>query len=67
MSRNYVTWYLVETFSRCGGIADTRICHKEKERDAWIAEMCEKYERAMDKPVLQIRIDRHAVPNGPLM
>lgn len=67
MSMNYVTWYLVNTFSRCGGSADYKICHSAKERDDWVAEMCKKYERSMDKPTLMIRIDHHVVPNGPLM
>ena len=67
MSKNYVTWYEVETFSRCGGSADFKICHNEEERDAWVDEMCKKYEKAVDKPMLRIWIDRHVVPNGPLM
>ena len=71
MSGNYVTWYLVEMRGAMAGGSHFKICKNEKERDEYISALCKKIADMQipnsDRPMINIRIDRHSRPNGPLM
>ena len=71
MSGNYATWYLVEMNGSLAGGSHFRTCKTPKERDEYVAELCDKIACAeipnSDRPKITIRIDRHVVPSGPLM
>ena len=67
MSMNYTTWYLI-------GLSNGtrfKICKTAKERDKYIAELSNVLVDMQvvnsARPHIEIRIDRHAKPNGPLM
>lgn len=69
MSKNYVTWYLVEMNGAMS--SHFHVCKTPKERDEYVSELCDKIANDQipncDRPMITIRIDRHAKPNGPLM
>ena len=66
MSANYATWYLVETSDS----SHMKICKTEKERDEYIAKLCEMISQMQipngERPRITIRIDRHVRPSGPI-
>ena len=68
MSGNYVTWYLVEMRGAMAGGSHFKVCKTPKERDEYVAELCDKIAEDQipncDRPRIDIRIDRHARSNG---
>ena len=70
-SANYVTWYLVEMCGAMAGGSHFHVCKTPQERDDYVSALCEKIADMRipncDRPRIDIRIDRHEVPNGPLM
>lgn len=70
-SANYATWYLVDVSGIASDGSHFKVCKTESERDAYIAELCEMFANMpvpnSDRPKINIRVDRHVRPNGPLM
>lgn len=70
MSGNYVTWYLVEMRGAMAGGSHFHVCKSPKERDDYVSALLEKIADMQipnsDRPMITIRVDRHAVPNGPI-
>ena len=66
-SANYATWYLVERSDD----HSMKICKTETERDEYISAVCREIADMQcvnsDRPKINIRVDRHSRPNGPLM
>ena len=71
MSGNYVTWYLVEMRGAMAGGSHFHICKTEKERDEYVSALLQKIADMQipncDRPMITIRVDRHARPNGPMV
>ena len=70
-SANYTTWYLVSMNGAMAGGSHFKICKTEKERDEYVAQLCEKIVNNQvpncDRPSIVIRVDHHERPCGGLI